>query len=347
MEEVEGQVSAKVNGVAHSMLKEGYLDPGNNTVEKTDITREEGVGRADSPPPDTEAGLEDVNLNQSQTMASEGGGSVSNSGEDSTQDHSKEIPETRIVDPPRNTDSEGDATLSQQNGDEVGEATRVSFHAESQSSPDHSELNTGESNGGHSHNANAESSSERIEGSDTGNAEDQRGETSPHAESPEGNPHAETPGSGAATTDPSPEELPANEAANSPPIAAGSTELLESKPSATTATSGDSSSSQEIPIATPAVRGAENHDRTESQTSFVNEYALSAGKESPTYEVDRNLEQFSEILLDSDVSDAEVQVVGGSEDSSAKRKKAAKKVRFADEVANLGGKTLMFYSELV
>lgn len=347
MEEVVGQISAKVNGVAHSVLKEDYLDPGNSTAEKADTAKEleEGVPSVDgskqkavSRHPVAEAGLEDVDLNHPQVMASEGGGSESSNGEDNVQDHtlnSEERLETRVIDPPQNTD--GDATLSQQTVDEAGEGINTSFHTEPQSSPDHSKLNTGESNGGQPHDAKNESSSERTEGLDTGNAEmmlDQRGESS-HTKKTEGNPHAETLGDEAVATDPSLEE-------NSPPIAAGSTELLESqpiRPTTTTATSGSSSSSQEIPIATPAVRGTENHERTESQTSFVNQYALSGGGESPTYEVDRNLEQFSEILLDSDVSDAEVQVVEGSEDVSAKKKKAAKKVRFADEVADLGGKT--------
>ena len=76
----------------------------------------------------------------------------------------------------------------------------------------------------------------------------------------------------------------------------------------------------------------------ESQTSFVNEYALK-GSESPTYEADRNLEQFSEILLDSDPSDAEGLPVDPMA-SAAEKKKATKRVRFADEVTQLEGSEL-------
>ena len=59
--------------------------------------------------------------------------------------------------------------------------------------------------------------------------------------------------------------------------------------------------------------------------------------DSPSLD-DRNLEQFSEILLDSDLSpsDSELQM-----ESSGPRQKAEKRVRFADEVEALwkGGAT--------
>ena len=71
-----------------------------------------------------------------------------------------------------------------------------------------------------------------------------------------------------------------------------------------------------------------------SQTSFVNESALDSDN-SPTYEVDRSLEQFSEILLDSDSShsdnEAQAREAAGAGEESPR--KAAKKVRFADEVS--------------
>lgn len=95
----------------------------------------------------------------------------------------------------------------------------------------------------------------------------------------------------------------------------------------------------EIPAVTQAANVATidssrtgEEEKTESQTSFVNEYALSSS-DSPTYEVDRNLEQFSEILLDSDPShsdnEAEIEVV---DEATSPKKKTAKKVRFADEI---------------
>ena len=98
-----------------------------------------------------------------------------------------------------------------------------------------------------------------------------------------------------------------------------------------------------MPVTTPVLRKVEDvencEERSGSRTSIVNESALS-GTDSPTYEEDRNLEQFSEILLDSD-SESEVQVAVGGGDSEGtieKPKKNTKKVRFADQIDGEGKK---------
>ena len=74
-------------------------------------------------------------------------------------------------------------------------------------------------------------------------------------------------------------------------------------------------------------------ERSESQTSVVNEYALN-NTNSPTLEVDRNLEHFSEILLDTDhsQSDSEIQDNGDTTEIVSQKKRNTKRVRFADEV---------------
>ncbi len=102
----------------------------------------------------------------------------------------------------------------------------------------------------------------------------------------------------------------------------------------------NSSEISSMPLA-PPVKSIDLSDRevvregSESQTSFVNEYALNNNSDSPTYyEEDRNIERFSEILLDSDASpnsDKEEEPVDDHGGTSLK-KKYTKRVRFADEV---------------
>ena len=74
------------------------------------------------------------------------------------------------------------------------------------------------------------------------------------------------------------------------------------------------------------------------QTSFVNEYALNSTEDSPMSEVDRRLEQFSEILLDSDASHSDEEPPAKEpaeeeEETTSPKMKSTKRVRFADEVA--------------
>ena len=73
-------------------------------------------------------------------------------------------------------------------------------------------------------------------------------------------------------------------------------------------------------------------DDVQSQTSFVNEFALSSTAESPTYEADRNLEQFSEILLDSDPSPSDAEPQAEEAEDISPKKKNVKRVRFADQM---------------
>lgn len=77
-------------------------------------------------------------------------------------------------------------------------------------------------------------------------------------------------------------------------------------------------------------------DEVKIQTSFVNEYALNSTEDSPMSEVDRKLEQFSEILLDSDASHSDEEAPAkeqAEEDTTSPKMKSTKRVRFADEVA--------------
>lgn len=92
----------------------------------------------------------------------------------------------------------------------------------------------------------------------------------------------------------------------------------------------------EIPMATAVNHSTSSEEISESHTSFVNESALDSTDK------DRNLEQFSEILLDdSDVSNSDNDQEGGdnTEDpvperatTKKKKKKKTKRVRFADEI---------------
>ncbi len=83
-----------------------------------------------------------------------------------------------------------------------------------------------------------------------------------------------------------------------------------------------------------SLRTGESSDGV-NQTSFVNEYALNSNEISPMTEVDRKLEQFSEILLDSDASHSDDEIQSGQrteEETTSPKMKGSKRVRFADEV---------------
>lgn len=335
--EEEVEVSTEFNGVPQSTLKEDCLDADNSTtavindcltaeVVRDDITTArvtDANGRiaVEGSPEE----LQNVDLKQSQSMNS-GDSSV---GEGNVQDHSPNFNE-KLVDMemaavnPQST--EGDES-SQKNCSNAIKAANASVHSEPQSSLDQNGsklLHIDESSYNYSHDTNTEEVSEVSETSNAMETSDEKTEI----------PHAGIPGDETVTTHPSVERIPIDESANIPPVAvADPPEVLEAVSSSPTATS---EGTREIPIATQAVR-EKDQERTESQTSFVNEYALS-GNESPTYEVDRSLEQFSEILLDSDVSDSVDQAAEDNGDVAAKKKKASKKVRFADEVAQLDGR---------
>lgn len=79
--------------------------------------------------------------------------------------------------------------------------------------------------------------------------------------------------------------------------------------------------------------GNDTMEKSDSQTSFVNEYAL-GDTESPTYATDRSLEQFSEILLDSDPSPSDSEAAPTAEEleAASPKKKGGKRVRFADDL---------------
>lgn len=320
------EVSTKSNGVPQSMLKEDRLDIDNSTTNESLRTE---VGIDDVTPArvtDTNGriavegspeGLQTVDLNESQSVHSGSGGT--GGGGDSVQGHSPSFNE-KLVDGEKATvdpqSTEGDESLSHKNGN-ADNAANTSVHSEPQSSlEDHNA----------SINANQSGASEICEVSETSSAMETDEKT--------GTPNTGIPDDKTVTTPPAVEEIPTDQSAHTPPI---SPEVQDVVSSSSTATAEGSNTSQEIPIATQAMGGGTDQERTESQTSFVNEYALS-GSESPTYEVDRSLEQFSEILLDSDPSDIETQAAEGNGDATAKKIKASKKVRFADEVAQLDGR---------
>lgn len=390
MEEKVDEVSTKSNGVPQSALKSSpshCLNTKDSTVDEvvsvsdsittklvTSYSTAIEDGRTQSEvarssalqdvPEGQGLALQDVDLNQSQPLNSEGGRTCSD-GDDNVQDHSPNLDErlageeTGVVD---SRTAEGSENPSWHDDDiATTPAASISIPSEDstpvkdQSSPDHNngELTMSES----THNQSNERH-EVSEGSDVTEIETMDGEIShteradekgkvSHPETSDKKTeaahiervdekteasHTESSENETAITSPV-VETPDDESVNSPPTAAPELPVRDSISS--TSSPEGSSASKEIPVVTQAVRDMDQ-ERTESQTSFVNEYALNNSSESPTYEVDRNLEQFSEILLDSDPSDSEAQAVAVSEEASAK-KKATKRVRFADEVAKLEG----------